>query len=362
MKKIISFVHGYHDLAQSYDDKPRPCLKVIENQNILTFSYPFLRSPEDFFINKRLISGKLPNTNEPNFKKLPRFGFKGIGNNRGYIYCASHNAIYQIETKNFSLKKVITNQLMNNIHGICVTSKFIIHTLASKDTVVFTDFNGKIINHFSINMKLEVFKDKNLEKHDWRFISKQRRGPTGFFHFNYVSLQKKDYLYLTCRNINSLIVVNLKTMKAELKTMSMHTPALIHDGVRYKNKLYFTSIDGKIIIAEEPKKNVIQYDRERVPKQNIYNNNLITNLIRIDKKLIGKNPNWCRGIAIKNDIAYVLIDGRYDTKLQFSMIELSLKTKKIRNKIDFSRNVIEKNKNNHKKLRYCTGFDIILIK
>ena len=42
------------------------------------------------------------------------------------------------------------------------------------------------------------------------------------------------------------------------------------------------------------------------------------------------------------------------------MIELSLKTKKIRNKIDFSRNVIEKNKNNQKKLRYCTGFDIIL--
>ena len=44
--------------------------------------------------------------------------------------------------------------------------------------------------------------------------------------------------------------MNLKTKKAQLRTMNLSTPALIHDGVKKDRKYYFTSIDGKILIAE----------------------------------------------------------------------------------------------------------------
>ena len=49
-------------------------------------------------------------------------------------------------------------------------------------------------------------------------------------------------LWLTSRNLNSFIVVNLKKMKAELKTISLSTTALIHDGFHYKKNI---SSDGK---------------------------------------------------------------------------------------------------------------------
>lgn len=353
MKKIISFVHGYHNLKKNIIDRKRPALLEISKKKLITHSYHFPRNPDDFFKHESFITGVMPKSNLKNFKKLPRYGFTGISKLDDNIFCGSWNGIYKIDANNFKLKTIISNKLMSDIHGIHVTKGYIISVLTCKDTVVFTDFEGNIINHFTINKNLKIIKNKKLEKIDWRFISKQFRGSTGFFHFNHVYQKNEKELWLTSRNLNSFIVVNLKKMKAELKTISLSTTALIHDGFHYKKKIYLTSIDGKILITEDNKKKTI----EKVDDYKLYNKGLSCELLRLNKETIGKDPNWCRGIKVKNNTAYVLIDGRYDTKLRFSLLEINLKTKKLLKTTHYDWKYFQKNE---KAIRYCSGFDIII--
>ena len=46
-------------------------------------------------------------------------------------------------------------------------------------------------------------------------------------------------------------------------------------------------------------KNEVQKTAEKVRNYKIYNKDLNCEIIRLDKKLIGKDPNWCRGIKVK---------------------------------------------------------------
>ena len=59
-----------------------------------------------------------------------------------------------------------------------------------------SDFSGKILASYTIKDNLAVVKnDPSIMKFDWRFITKQRRGPTGNFHFNFIRVEK-NYVYL----------------------------------------------------------------------------------------------------------------------------------------------------------------------
>ena len=49
MKKIISFVHGYHDLKKNLVDIKRPALLEVIKKKVITHNFFFPRNPEDFF-------------------------------------------------------------------------------------------------------------------------------------------------------------------------------------------------------------------------------------------------------------------------------------------------------------------------
>ena len=354
---ISSIVHGYKNLKKSLNDIERPSLLVIKNKQKKILKYIYPRNPSDFREIKNIISGEIPSIKIQNFKKLPRFGLTGLCRFKDRIYSGSWNSIYQINSKSFKLEKIITNRLMCDIHGIYVNKNFILHVLTAKDTVVFTGHDGKIKDFFTVGPKLNIFKDNKLLKDDWRFISKQYKGSTGFFHFNYIQYDnKKNELFLTSRNLNCIVVVNLQNKKAKLKTMNLSTPALIHDGVIFKNKYYFTSVDGKILIAKQASKNIVQHNRESIKNINKFNRDLIVDIIRLnDKKILNREPNWCRGISVNNKHILLNIDGRYDTKLKYSVIKLNKNNFKFLEKYDFKWSEAGLSKN----LRYCTGFDVI---
>lgn len=188
----------------------------------------------------------MPLSSAKDFKKLPRFGLTGLAENGDFLYAGSWNSIYEIRKIDFSLARIITNGLMNDMHGIWADDKYLITVLTGKDTVVLNDYDGNLIDHFSIANDLSVYKDHTIEEVDWRFLSKQFRGATGLWHFNYVQ-RFGDDIWLTARNLGAFIVVNLKAREAHIRTMNQKTMVLLHDGVLYNDEYYFTSIDGKII-------------------------------------------------------------------------------------------------------------------
>ena len=355
MKKIaVNFVHGYNDENIILLKEQYPALLIIDNKDKEILSYPFPRNVEDYNKYDSVINGTPPLQTAKNFKKLPRFGFTGIAQNEDFLYSGSWNGVYKISKETYQLDSIISNNMMSDLHGICIHEDEIITILTGKDTVVFTDQSGEIKDHFTINPDLSISKNTEFESIDWRFLSKQFRGSTGNWHFNYVQIIG-DEVWLTARNTNCFVVVNRKTKKARLKMMNLCTPVLLHDGKYHSEEFYFTSIDGKIIIAGEKLRS--NYDRNNYEINDItqYNRDLVSQTIRIQETNYGREPNWCRGIEIHEDRIFCTIDGRYDSDLSFGILELSRtgKAKEItRLKWDEIGNADD--------IRYVTGFDLVV--
>ena len=350
---VVSFVHGYRKNFKKFRDIKYPCLASYKNKIITTYSYELLQTPDDF--KKKKIKGTKPLKNAKNFKKKNRFGFTGLAQDKNYLYAASFNSIYQINKNDFSVKNIITNQLMSDIHGIDIYDNKIYHILTGLDTIVITKLNGKIEKYFSIDKSLNIKFTKSILKTDWRFVNKMFKGSTGYFHFNYIKVVKKK-IWITSRNLNSFIVVDIEKQKAELRTMNLYTTALIHDGLHYKNKIYLTSVNGKLILADQSKKKT-QINRFDF-KKNIYNRDLIVDIIDLDKKL-KKKTNWCRGLDVKKNKICVGINGRYDEKIEFSILIIKKSNLNIEEKFDFNHKKLNLNKKI--KLKYITPFSTLFI-
>ena len=343
MHVVVSFVYQYLN-NKNLGIKKIPCLLRINNKKINIFSYPKLSKPIDFRNNKQMV-GQLPLSNKF-FKINHRFGFTGLTKDETYYYAASYGSIYQIKKKDFSLKKIISNQLMSDIHGICIYKKKLFHVLTGLDTVVITNLDGRIIDFFSVTRKLKILRDQSILRYDWRFINKNHKGASGFYHINFISI-KDNEIWLTSRNLNSFIVVNLKKNSCELRTMNLLTTSLIHDGIHFDKKIYLTSVNGKIIELSQNKKK---------QSKKIYNRDLIVKRVfDIDNNIIKGNTNWCRGIEITKNRIFVMIDGRYETRPEFSILELDKKKMNLINRFKINYKKI----NTKYKLKYLTGFSIL---
>jgi hypothetical protein len=349
---IVSFVHGYDEHKFTHDPNDlRPALWNVNEEK--HYSYPFPRNPDDFIKYKNLIAGELPLKDARVFEKLPRFGFTGMVATNDHIFTGSWNAVYKIDRKNFELERIISNRLINDLHGIYADEEIIITALTCKDTVVISDHSGNVIEHFAIDKNLSVIQYDDIDKYDWRFISKQFRGSCGYWHFNYVQKIGNE-IWLTARNISAFIVVDLNTRSASLRTMNMCTPVLIHDGKKVRDRYYFTSVDGKIIIAEDSKKAQNNDNHWEDPGDlELYNRDLIAKLIRISETEFGREPNWCRGIHVDGDVIYVTVDGRYDTDLSFAVVGIKESGEKV-----FEERLCWRDIGPEDELRYVTGFDL----
>ena len=67
-------------------------------------------------------------------------------------------------------------------------------------------------------------------------LYQNREESTGNYHFNFVRVDGNN-VFLTARNISSVIKLNLKSKKASLMTFGHMKCSLIHDGVKNK-KIY----------------------------------------------------------------------------------------------------------------------------
>ena len=359
-KKIIcSFDHGYFKNVK-LPGNLRPSILMFEKKGVKKYSYTFLRTPLDFINNKNLVTGELPKKNKiKKFKKLPRFGFTGLAKNKKYIFAGSWNAIYVICRKDMSLKKIISNRLTSDIHGIDFYKNKIYTTLSFRDTLVITNLDGSVDSFYSIDENLDIKKnDKNIFKNDWRFVSKQRRGPTGNFHFNFVKVLGSN-IYLTSRNLSGVIKLNIKSKKSSLMTLGHMKCNLIHDGVKDNKFTYFTSIDGKILIVNNDKKKSAQ---EKILKKKFlfknFKNSHYIRYFQIDKSNLKRYPTWCRGIEIidKNKII-TTVDGVYGSK-GFSVVCFDIKRNKKLFEYTFK---INKNFEHPKFIKYVSGFGLMSI-
>jgi len=133
------------------------------------------------------------------------------------------------------------------------------------------------------------------------------------------------------------------------------TPVLLHDGKRYGYEHYFTSIDGKIIVAQDSLD--ADFDaREGSDSAKFFNRDFMSKIIRLQETEFGREPNWCRGIEKSGDSIFVTVDGRYGSDLSFGVVEIVNEKKLgLYNKLKWA------DIGDEKELRFVTGFDVCLI-
>lgn len=332
----VSFVTGYEDHIKFDHSSLIPCLWELNNKKNRIHAYPFPRTTQDFHNMEIPLLGKMPAECQQNMETLPRFGLTGLDHDDELLYAGSWNGVYLIRKKDFSLEGILSHSLICDPHGICLGDDMIFTILTCKDTVVISSREGELIDHFIVRPDLSLYRDECLMEVDWRFISKQRRGSVGLFHFNYVK-KYGDELYLTSRNLSCFVVIDLKKRLARLRPLDFVVPNLIHDGLLHEGKYYFTSINGQVHIATDSDPN------------NIYNSDLLTENFKLKRF-----PNWTRGLEVVGDRIYVTINGRYGERLGFGVQEIDHKGR-YQGEVTIGTSAIA----NRSSLNYMTGFDIV---
>ena len=125
--------------------------------------------PSEFKTLNHLIVGEMPDVNDEDVinnglfdYKKNRLGLTGIAKFNNNYYCGSWNSIIEIDANTFKQKKIITNKLIADTHGVFVYQNTIITILTGMDTIVFSNFEGKIIKYFRIYPDLKVKSDKRV--------------------------------------------------------------------------------------------------------------------------------------------------------------------------------------------------------
>ena len=374
----VSFCHVYHENRLSQfqirsirnENVPSIAKLNFDNNNltitdIYGLNYPRLIEDFDKISETCRYIGEVPlSTAVERFEyRLPRYGTTGLTKiSSNEFIAATWNGFYILreETNRVVIDSFISNRFINDPHGIDYKNGMIYSISTSYDGLIITDKSSGLAHKvIQIKRDLKVLDIKEkYGDYDWRFIGKQRRGASGYWHFNNVRVdENSNKVYLTSRNANCIIEVDIETEKAQLRMINWDTPVMLHDGeISTDGNILFTSVDGKILICNSPDK--IDSDlkhREEGGMHSLMKRDLVNQSIRIGK-ILDREINWCRGIADSREYYFTTIDGRYDqSKSYFEVIAINKRTRSISGSVQISYNLLPFSS----EIRAMTGFSII---
>ena len=359
---LVSFCHGYQDKTLQLSGESIPSLLLIDEQAFtinqhLSLDYP--RNQEDFGQLLIPLKGSLPLSNtELDQSRLPRFGVMGLCSSNDDIFAATWNGIYRIRRETLSVQEFISHQLLNDPHGIAYSDGKIYSVATTLDTLVITDAStGQIIDHITIDRDLSLHRNRELLGYDWRFISKQARGAVGFWHFNHVVVQGSKVL-LTSRLCSCFVEIDLIANKATIRSICWDTPVMLHDGIPdEKGGFVFTSVDGKLLPAGPASSHKSSLTSLEMGAFSTHmRRDMVNTSIRLSQ-ILGREINWCRGIAFDNDYYYTTLEGRYDQQRPYFKVAKILRSSPhSTEEIEVSYDLLPF----ASQLRYMTGFSILI--
>ncbi|OAS84631.1 hypothetical protein [Metabacillus litoralis] len=188
------------------------------------------------------------------------------------LYVGTLTEILIYNTKNFQLEKYFSLPFFNDIHHVSPRANgnmLVVNT--GLDMVIELSSKGELLNCWNV-----------LGENPWQRFNKitdYRKVPTTKphkSHPNFVFELNNEIWATRCLQKDAVCLTN----PSKKITIGRE---LVHDGVVYKNKIYFTQVDGRIVIVNA--------------------NNLIVekviNLVEITNNI--KKIGWCRGIKPLND-------------------------------------------------------------
>lgn len=200
------------------------------------------------------------------------FSYRGSHFDGQTIHTCSHSEIVEIDYATFDVKDVFTHPVFNDLHHVRVFngSKYFVST--------GVDHVGELRGDNSIHLHPVILDDKlpsvNGGK-DYRSLDTKPHvsHPNFIFEINgekwVTRFKQKDAVKLSDLN--------------ERMPIGDEAP---HDGIVYENNVFFTTVDGKVVIVDGTSRDKLgEYD--------------INEIVNVPKL------GWCRGIEVFNNMAYV---------------------------------------------------------
>ncbi|MBW1802136.1 MAG: hypothetical protein JRJ85_15575 [Deltaproteobacteria bacterium] len=186
------------------------------------------------------------------------------------LFTCTHSEIIEFDTGNFSVKKRISNRLFNDLHHVNIIN----------DRMMFASTGIDRVGEFVSSDEIKLYPvlndlDPISDEEDYRVISTKPH----VSHPNYVFKVGQE-LWATRFNQKDAVSLNNFGKKIDISAGKPHD-GLIRDG-----RLYFTTVNGMIVVFD------------------LLNLNKIATL-NLSSLFPDYSPGWCRGLEIIGEFAYV---------------------------------------------------------
>lgn len=206
------------------------------------------------------------------------------------LWLPTDTEIYKLSYPELDIIKVISYPFFHNVHSVNVFDGKVYVTSTGLDLVAVLDTEGDIIE--LINTEGKDVWHRFSEDTDYRLIHSTRPHDC---HPNFVFMADGQPWVTRCKQQDAVCLSNVDE-KIEITLVEKRIS--VHDGVMYKGKVYFTTVDGYLVVTDPASKK-----REQE----------INMLSHIKESQLG----WARGLSITEEgICYVAFSRLRRTKMK----------------------------------------------
>jgi len=225
-----------------------------------------------------LLTDDVGGKNFPDETPNLEFTVGDIENNKLWLCMDTEIRLY--DYPELKLQKTFSHPCFHNNHSVAVHRNELYVTSTGLDMVVVLDKeSGDIIKY--LNAEGKPTWHRYNESTDYRKIHSTRPHDC---HPNYVLWIDNQPWVTRCTQEDA---VSLSNPSQRINISGPNKVISVHDGIVKGDKIYFTSVDSCIVIADMASKEIIE-------------------TVDIDKlKGYGGLRGWCRGLYIKDDIFYL---------------------------------------------------------
>jgi hypothetical protein len=206
------------------------------------------------------------------------------------LWLPTDTEIFKLSYPQLDLQGIISYPFFHNIHAINVFDGKVYVSSTGLDLVAVLDLEGEILELFNAEGK-DLWHRFSKDK-DYRLEHSTRPHDC---HPNFIFMLDGQPWVTRCRQQDAVCLDNI-SQKIEITDPKKRIS--VHDGIVHKDKLYFTSVDGYIIVVDPETKK-------------------ITEEINVLKLLNNEKLGWARGLTIsQSDIAYLAFSRLRRTRMK----------------------------------------------
>lgn len=239
----------------------------------------------------------------------PSITFGSFCENNGVIYIPTRTEVLLVNSKTYEIIEVINDHLFNDIHDVHVLNNSLYVAVTGMDSVFKIDLSTRKREIIHVLGKDPFFRFEEDENLNIRASLKPHEAHPNFL------FQIDDEIWVTRLKMKDAVCLSDLNKRIKIDI------GMPHDGFVKDDLIYFTTVNGYIVVVDKDSKKIV-------------------NRIKLTSAKQTNTPlGWCRGLFVGEQYLYVGFTQLRTTKFTENLdwVKRILKNKKISNKPESTR-------------------------